>query len=134
MQTETKPKKLSTLICSCSGSCPSIESIDFWTLSDRIRIELGDKLEFIALHPRLCEEDGERLMARLVSDDITTITSACAEKRQRKLLKDGFESASVPMDEAHWIPLSMAQKDTDTVFEEIKKVVDDWYNSKNEGE
>lgn len=134
MQTELKPKKLSALICSCSGSCPSMEGIDFWTLSDRIRIELGDKIEFLVLHPRLCEEDGEQLMARLLSDDMTTITPACAEKRQAKLLKDGFSRASVPMDDAHWIPLSMAQKDTDTVYEEIKAVIDLWYNETVEGE
>lgn len=134
METKIRPQKLSALICSCSGSCPSMEGIDFWTLSDRIRFELGDKLEFIALHPRLCEEDGERLMERLLSDDLTMITSACAEKRQCKLLKEGFNRASVPMDDAHWIPLSMAQKDTDTVYEEIKKVVDDWYNLAAEGE
>ena len=134
MQNATEPKKLSALICSCSGSCPSMEGIDFWALSDRIRFELGDKIEFIALHPRICEEDGERLMARLLSDDLTTITAACAEKRQGKLLRDGFDSADVPMDDAHWIPLSMAQKDTDTVFEELKKVIEDWYDHASEGE
>lgn len=134
METQTKPQKLSALICSCSGSCPSMEGIDFWTLSDRIRFELGDKLEFIALHPRICEEDGERLMARLLSDDLTLITPACAEKRQIKLLRDGFDKAQIPMDNAHWIPLSMAQKDTDTVYEEIRKVVDDWYTKAIEGE
>lgn len=134
METQVKPEKLSMLICSCSGSCPSMEGIDFWALSDRIRFELGDKLEFIALHPRICEEDGERLMVRLLADDLTLLTPACAEKRQRKLLRDGFDKAKMPMDDAHWIPLSMAQKDTDTVYEEIRKVVEDWYAHINEGD
>lgn len=134
METQTKPEKLAALICSCSGSCPSMEEIDFWALADRIRFEAADQLEFIALHPRLCEEDGERLMARLLSNDVTMITAACAEKRQCKLLKEGFQKAGVLMDEAHWIPLSMAQKNTDTVYEEIRKVVNDWHEKPLEGD
>lgn len=48
------------------------------------------------------------------------ITPACAEKRQEKLLRDGFQKAGVSMDAAHWIPVSMAMETTDTVFEKIK--------------
>ena len=133
MSIENDGRKLSTLICTCSGSCPSMANIDFWKLSERIRLELGDKLEFMALHPRLCEEDGERLMGRLLSDDLTMITSACAEKRQEKLLREGFGKAGIAMDKAHWIPLTMAQEDTDAVFEKLKAAVDAWYAEKEEG-
>jgi hypothetical protein len=101
-----------------------MEKIDFWTLAERIRLELDDKVEFIALHPRLCEEDGERLMGRVLSGDIAFITPACAEKRQAKLLREGFAMAGVPMDDVHWIPVSMAQEDTETVFERIKSAVE----------
>jgi hypothetical protein len=97
--------------------------IDFWVLSERARLELGNEIEFIALHPRLCEEDGERLMGRLLNRDIAFITPACAEKRQEKLLRDGFEKAGVPMTEANWIPVSMAQEDTESVFQKILAAV-----------
>lgn len=90
--------------------------IDFWTLAEQIRLELGDRIEFLALLPRLCEEDGERLMRRVLSNDIQFITSACAEKSQEKLLRDGYSKAGVPMDAAHWIPVSMA---TEYLFREI---------------
>jgi hypothetical protein len=98
--------------------------IDFWALAERVRLELGDRIEFMALHPRLCEEDGERLMGRMLSRDILFLTSACAEKRQEKLLRDGFTRAGVPMDADHWVPISMAQEDTETVFNRIKTALE----------
>lgn len=120
-----KPKARALLFCTCSGSCPSMEKIDFWALAERVRLELGDKVEFLALHPRLCEEDGERLMERILTPTLKFITPACAEKRQEKLLRDGFSKAGVPMDGEHWIPISMAQQDTEAVFERIKAALAD---------
>ena len=117
-------EKRALLFCSCSGACPSMAKIDFWALSERVRLELGDKVEFMALHPRLCEEDGERLMKQILNPSLKFITPACAEKRQQKLLKDGFAKAGVPMDEAHWLPVSMAQEDTNAVFEKIKAAIE----------
>ena len=112
------------LFCTCSGACPSMAKIDFWALSERVRLELSEKVEFMALHPRLCEEDGERFMKQVLSPSMKFITPACAEKRQQKLLKDGFAKAGVPMDEEHWVPVSMAQEDTEAVFERIKAALE----------
>ncbi len=123
MTTET-PKKKAVLFCTCSGACPSMTKIDFWKLAERVRLELGDQIEFMALHPRLCEPDGERFMANTVKDGILFITPACKEMKQQKLLRDGFEKSGVPMDDAHWKPISMAMLDTDTVFEKIKAAVE----------
>ena len=124
MSNEQMNTKKAVLICSCSGACPSMAKIDFWALSERVRLEFGDKIEFIALHPRLCEPDGERLMGRILSNDLVFLTPACAEKRQEKLLRDGFAKAGVPMDAQHWIPISMSQEDTDTVFKKIKAALE----------
>lgn len=102
-----------------------MEKIDFWTLAERVRLELGDQVEFMALHPRLCEEDGERLMQQLLTPSLQFITPACAEKRQEKLLRDGFAKAGVPMDAEHWIPVSMAQEDTEAVLDKIRAALAD---------
>lgn len=117
-------RRVAVLFCTCSGACPSMAKIDFWALAERVRLELGDRIEFMAFHPRLCEEDGERLMGRILTEDLAFITPACAEKRQEKLLRDGFQKAGVPMDSVHWIPVSMSQEDTATVFDKIKAVLD----------
>jgi hypothetical protein len=98
--------------------------IDFWALAERVRLELGDEIEYLAMHPRLCEEDGERLMARLLTEGVRYITPACGEKKQQKLLRDGFRLAGVPMDEAHWTPVSMAHEDTAAVFAKVRAAVD----------
>lgn len=118
------PPRKALLFCTCSGACPSMANIDFWALAERLRIELGDRIEFMALHPRLCEEDGERLMQRILTDTVQFITPACAEKRQEKLLRDGFAKAGVPMDPVHWIPVSMAQEGTDAVFDKVKAALE----------
>lgn len=74
-----------------SGTCPSVAKIDFWPLAQRVRLELGDKVEFMALHPRLCEEDGKRLMRRFLTPSIQVITPASGGKRQEKLLRERRE-------------------------------------------
>lgn len=126
MDTEGKStsSRPAILFCTCSGACPSMAKIDFWTLAERVRLEMGEKIEFMALHPRLCEEDGERLMGRVLGPTLRVITPACAEKRQEKLLRDGFAKAGVPMDREHWLPLSMAQEDTEAVLEKIRGALD----------
>ena len=43
-------QKKAVLICTCSGSCPSMAKIDFWTLAERVRMELGDEIEFLVLN------------------------------------------------------------------------------------
>ena len=120
MSINGKPDKKAVMFCTCSGACPSMTKIDFWELSERVRLELGDHVEFLVMHPRLCEEDGERLMAHLLDDSIQFITPACLEKKQAKLLRDGFQKANVPMDAGHWIPVNMSKQDTETVFAHIK--------------
>ncbi len=124
MGSELKPTRNAVLVCSCSGACPSMSKIDFWGLAERVRLELGEKIDFIALHPRLCEEDGERLMGQMLDEDLRVITPACAEKRQEKLLRDGFARAGVPMDPDHWQPVSLAQQDTEAAFERIRAAVE----------
>ena len=67
------------LMCTCSFSCPSMKDINFAELGERIRMELPH--DFMLMHPRLCEENGEQLMKDLLKDDVVYITPACkAEK------------------------------------------------------
>jgi hypothetical protein len=124
MNEPMKPKKKALLFCTCSGACLSMAKIDFWALAERVRLELGEHIEFMALHPRLCEADGERLMGHILTPTIQLITPACAENRQAKLLRDGFKKAGVSMDQDHWIPVGMAMEDTEAVFNKIKAAVE----------
>lgn len=118
---EKKPRKVVVLMCTCSGICPSMEKIDFWELAERIRLEIPH--DYLVMHPRLCEENGEALMEDLLKPDAVYITPACAENKQVKLLANGFARAGIPMDEEHWIPVMMGMKTTDEVFKEIRAAV-----------
>lgn len=122
--TNQQIKKTTVLFCTCSGACPSMTKIDFWALAERVRLEYEGKIEFMALHPRLCEPDGERFMNNVLKDGIIYITPACKENKQQKLLRDGFEKAGIPMDADHWVPISMALEDTDAVFQKIKAAIE----------
>lgn len=124
MEANEMKKKAAILFCTCSGACPSMTKIDFWALAERVRLEYEGKIEFMALHPRLCEPDGERFMRNVLKEGILYITPACKESKQQKLLRDGFDKAGVPMDADHWLPLSMALEDTDAVYQKIMVAVD----------
>ena len=108
------------LICTCSFSCPSMKDIDFAELGERIRLELDH--DYMLMHPRLCEEDGEQLMQDLLKEDVVYITPACKEEKQAKLLRDGFAKAGVSMD-GHWRPVSISFKTTDQAFDEIEQAL-----------
>lgn len=123
MTKTTEKRKTAVLFCTCSGACASMAKLDFWALAERVRLELEDDIEFLALHPRLCEPDGERLMGHILADDILFITPACNETKQKKLLRDGYDKAGVPMDDAHWLPVSMGMEDNESVFQKIKAAV-----------
>ncbi len=115
-------KKKAILMCTCSFACPSMKDINFAELTERIRLELPH--DYILLHPRLCEENGENLLEDLLKNNVAYITPACKEEKQRKLLRDGFQKAGVQMD-GNWKPVSISFKNTDTAFEDIKRAIEE---------
>ncbi len=93
-----EPLKKAVPFCTCRGACPGMSKIDFWKLAERVRLKLGDRIEFMALHPRLCEPDGDRFMAHIRKEGILFFTPACKKTKQEKLLCEGFAASGVPMD------------------------------------
>ncbi|MFA3781582.1 hypothetical protein ABRY23_00795 [Melioribacteraceae bacterium 4301-Me] len=118
----TQHVKKAILMCTCSFACPSMKDINFGELSERIRLELPH--DYMLLHPRLCEENGENLLADLLKDNVLYVTPACKEEKQKKLLRDGFEKAGVKMDN-NWKPVSISFKNTETAFNDIKKALEE---------
>jgi len=114
--------KKAIMMCTCSFGCPSMKDIDFGELSERIRLELPH--DYMLLHPRICEENGESLMEDLLKEGVYYVTPACKEEKQKKLLRDGFERAGVKMNE-NWKPVSISFKNTTRAFEDIKKALEE---------
>ena len=112
--------KTAILLCTCSFNCPSMQTVDFAELSERIRLELPEY--YVILHPRLCEGNGENLLADLLKSDVHYLTAACKPEKQRKLLRDGFRRANVSM--TNWTPFMVAFKTTAQAFDELKALVE----------
>lgn len=116
-----KPRNL-VLFCSCNGN-EKFSKIDFNQLTDRVRTELADRVECVAIHPKLCEADGERLMTRLLDPATRVVSVGCCCFQQRKMLRDGFELAGKPTTETHWVTVSVEDHDTDSAFAEIENAL-----------
>lgn len=93
-------------------------------LAERVRLELPH--DYMLLHPRLCEANGEALLADLVKKDgVVYLTAACKPEKQWKLFQDGFQKAGVEMNEKVVKPVWIQFKNTDQAFEEIKKALEE---------
>ena len=125
MNNEEKNNQLSkkaVLMCTCSFACPSMKDINFGELTERIRLELPH--DYMLLHPRLCEENGESLLEDLLKDGVAYVTPACKEEKQKKLLRDGFERAGVKMGD-NWKPVSISFKTTEQALNDVKKALEE---------
>ena len=117
-------KKKAILMCSCSFACPSMVNLNFPTFIERVRLEIPH--DYMVVHPRLCETNGEALMEDLLKKDgVVYVTAACKVEKQAKLLRDGFMRAGVPMNEQTWKPVSIQFKHTEQAFEDVKKAVEE---------
>ena len=116
--------KKAILMCTCSFACPSMKDLDLPQLAERIRMELPH--DYMLLHTRLCEANGEALMEDLLKNDgVVYITPACKIEKQAKLLRDGFQRAGVPMNEKTWKPVSIQFKTTDQAFADVKTALEE---------
>jgi len=115
--------KKAILMCTCSFACPSMKDLDIPQLAERIRLELPH--DYMLLHARLCEANGEALMEDLLKKDgVAYVTPACKIEKQAKLLRDGFQRAGVPMNEKTWKPVSIQFKTTDQAFTDVKNALE----------
>jgi hypothetical protein len=114
--------KKAVLMCTCSFACPSMKDINFGELTERIRLELPH--DYMLLHPRLCEENGESLMEDLLKSGVSYVTPACKEEKQKKLLRDGFAKAGIEMG-SNWKPVSISFKTTEQALNDVKKALEE---------
>jgi hypothetical protein len=80
--------------------------------------------DYLLLHPRLCEENGENLMTDLLRDGVAYVMPACKEEKQKKLLRDAFQRANVTMD-SNWKPVMISFKNRQQAFDDIQKALEE---------
>lgn len=71
--------KKAILICACSYASPSMKNLNFADLTERVRLELPHN--YLLIHPRLCEANGEALLEDLVKKVGTLIIWGFQEKK-----------------------------------------------------
>ena len=76
------------LMCVCTGKCPGFEKMDIWDFINRARVELP--VEYGAIHPQLCEVDGDRFLADFLEAKRPLVIAACAPNMQYKMFRDAF--------------------------------------------
>ncbi|PMQ01258.1 MAG: heterodisulfide reductase subunit A-like protein [Dictyoglomus sp. NZ13-RE01] len=82
------------LLCVCQGTCPSFQGMNIFEILNTIRRE--GLVDFVALHPQLCADDGENFLSILAKDGEKIeklYVAGCDPKMQVKMFRDAFEKA-----------------------------------------
>jgi len=85
--------KTGLLLCVCQGTCPSFGQMNVFEVLNALRKE--EKVDFVALHPQLCSDDGDEFLKVLLSGKNIDrlIVAGCDPVMQRKMFKGAFEEA-----------------------------------------
>jgi heterodisulfide reductase subunit A-like polyferredoxin len=110
------------LVCVCQGTCPSFKSIDIFEVVNRARRE--KLVDFAAIHPQLCAEDGDVYLRQLLKDSSGLdhlYVAGCDPVMQRKMFAEAFTDAG--FDKVRFAGIEIRNLDTDHAYEAIRKVI-----------
>lgn len=81
------------LLCVCQGTCPSFQQMNIFEVGNALRRE--GLIDYLAIHPQLCSEDGDRFLTTLLKGDGTDqlYVAACDPTMQVKMFRDALEAA-----------------------------------------
>ena len=113
--------KKGLILCVCQGTCPSFKKMDVFEVLNAIRRE--KVVDFVALHPQLCADDGDQYLKILLNNkDIDKLyIAACDPLMQQKMFRDAFEEAG--FDKLKHIPLDIRNKTTEETVSAINELV-----------
>ncbi|NPV53212.1 MAG: heterodisulfide reductase subunit A-like protein [Firmicutes bacterium] len=114
-------EKKGLLLCNCQGTCPSFGKMDIFEIMNRLRRE--KVVDFVAIHPQLCSDDGEVFLETLLNgEDVGKLyVAACDPAMQKKMFRDAFDDSGFPR-EAHK-GVDIRNMTTDDAVSTIKKMV-----------
>lgn len=110
------------LLCVCQGTCPSFSKMNIFEVINFVR-KLG--IDFVAIHPQLCAEDGDKFLKQLLRDNKNIeklYIAACDPLMQQKMYRGAFEEVGFP-EEKH-IGVDIRNKTTQEAQETIKKLIE----------
>lgn len=117
--------KIKILLCNCKGLCPSFKNTDMNTLPFEIESELD--VEYSVLHPQLCGQGGNALLAEILREaaaepDTYVVSGACAPEAQSKLFKKVFRNTG--FDERRFIAVDIRKTDNERIVGLLKEAVE----------
>lgn len=113
--------KKGLILCVCQGTCPSFKNMDSLGVLNAIRRE--KLVDFVALHPQLCADDGDNFLRTLLDNqDIDKLyIAACDPLMQQKMFKDSF--AAINFDKTKHIPIDIRNKTTEEAVSALKDLI-----------
>jgi heterodisulfide reductase subunit A-like polyferredoxin len=104
------------LMCVCTGKCPGFEKMDIWDFINRARVELP--VEYGAIHPQLCEVDGDRFLGDFLEAKRPLVIAACAPNMQYKMFRDAFAAKGMDV-KRDMVPLDIRDLTTDEAIDKV---------------
>ena len=113
--------KKGLILCVCQGTCPSFKKMDTLEVLNGIRRE--KLVDFVALHPQLCADDGDQYLRVLLDNkDIDKLYIAgCDPLMQKKMFRDAFEADG--FDKAKHIAFDVRNLTTEQAISGIKDLI-----------
>lgn len=114
--------KIKVLVCNCKGLCASFKNTDVNTLPFQVETELD--VEYVALHPQLCGQGGNAMLADVLSsaDPETYIVSgACSPEAQEKLFKKVLRVTGFPPE--RFVAVDIRGTDNDGILGRLSAAV-----------
>lgn len=113
--------KKGLLLCVCQGTCPSFQKMEPVQVLNAIR--KGGLVDFVALHPQLCADDGDAYLETLMANkDIEKLfVAGCAQTMQRKMFKEAFNKAGFNP-ESHF-GVDIRNMSTEEAASAVKKLI-----------
>ncbi|KAF2957863.1 heterodisulfide reductase subunit A-like protein [Thermotoga sp. Ku-13t] len=113
--------KKGLLLCVCQGTCPSFQKMNVFEVLNAIRRE--NLVDFVALHPQLCADDGDMYLKTLTKDgEIEKLyVAGCDPTMQRKMFRDAFEASN--FDKSRHFGVDIRNMTTEQAIEAIKNLI-----------
>jgi heterodisulfide reductase subunit A-like polyferredoxin len=115
------------LFCVCQGTCPSFAKENAYEITNMVRKNYN--VEFAAIHPQLCADDGDRFLKNLLKGTEIDVlyVAGCDPVMQKKMFKDSFAAVGFP--ETKLVGVDVRNKTT----EEVEKLISDLIETTRKG-
>lgn len=113
--------KKGLLLCVCQGTCPSFQKMNVFEVLNAIRRE--NLVDFVALHPQLCADDGDAYLKTLTKDEQIEklYIAGCDPAMQKKMYRDAFEESG--FDRSKHFGVDIRNMTTEQAVEAIRNVI-----------